>query len=382
MFDASILEVFIASTNDLRDERLASEDVLRTWNQSNGSSRQIILKPLRWEKDATSELGPGGFQEVINSNLLDDADILIGIIGKRLGSPTKTSIAGTVEEIERIYQAKKPVLLFFSDREFNLSEVDTEELQKVRDFRKKMQDLGLYLTFTSIEDYKEKLRKSLDQVLKDYRAMLLPAGRALAYGYHKNFVQTLYENISDSDNIELSDYLVPGKEVPLQLSYHDFCVHIAKPVSLDDVSNGAAKSLGRELEEISIRTPRRAFRIYVRPETKAIFDKTHQENLRDFASGKGLQGKIKIKCLEVLDYPTPLIALKDFVDTVEQSLLRGDKVEDTVSGYWQRQKMVQHESFFDTLAELIRKEGQSDSITFFACGKQPGKNLPQLPGAP
>jgi hypothetical protein len=122
MFDASTLEVFIASTNDLMDERVASEDVLRTWNQSNGSTRQIILKPLRWEKDATPELGPGGFQEVINSNLLDNADILIGIIGKRLGSPTKTSIAGTVDEIEQFYQAKKPVLLFFSDREFNLSE--------------------------------------------------------------------------------------------------------------------------------------------------------------------------------------------------------------------------------------------------------------------
>jgi len=382
MFDASTLEVFIASTNDLMDERVASEDVLRTWNQSNGSTRQIILKPLRWEKDATPELGPGGFQEVINSNLLDNADILIGIIGKRLGSPTKTSIAGTVDEIEQFYQAKKPVLLFFSDREFNLSEIDIKELQKVRDFRKKMQDLGLYLTFTSIDDYKVKLRNSLDNVLKDFRAMLLPAGRALAYGYYKNFVDLLHYNISDYETVELSDFLLPDTNSPLQVSYSNFHVHIAKPLSLDDVSDNAGVKLKKELAEISIRTRRRAFRVYVRPETKAIFDKIHQDNLKNFASAKELQRKITIECLEVLDYPTPLIALKDFVDEVEHTLSRGKQVQDTVSGYWQRQKTVQHESFFDTLSERIMNKGQADTITFFDCGNQPGKNIPHTPEKP
>ena len=206
MFDASVLEVFVASTNDLKEERLASEEVLRIWNQSNSSSRQIMLKPLRWEEDATPELGPGGFQEVINSKLLSNADILIGIIGKRLGSPTKTAIAGTVEEINQFYRAKKPVLLFFSSRQYNLDDIDPVELQKVKEFQRQMQDLGLYLTFTSIDDFKVKLRNSLDALLKDYRAMLLPASRALAYGYYKNFVKSLYSSISDSNSIDLPDF--------------------------------------------------------------------------------------------------------------------------------------------------------------------------------
>jgi hypothetical protein len=39
MFDACILEVFIASTNDLKQERLAVEEVLRDWNSRNGEKR-------------------------------------------------------------------------------------------------------------------------------------------------------------------------------------------------------------------------------------------------------------------------------------------------------------------------------------------------------
>jgi hypothetical protein len=78
MFDASTLEVFIASTNDLREERQAVEEVLRDWNARNARDRQIILKPIRWEQDATPELGPESFQAVINKRLLNPADISLG----------------------------------------------------------------------------------------------------------------------------------------------------------------------------------------------------------------------------------------------------------------------------------------------------------------
>jgi hypothetical protein len=138
------------------------------------------------------ELGPGSFQEVINKRLLDPADILIGIVGKRLGSPTEKSVAGTVEEIEKFAAAKKPVLLYFSDREFSLSEIDTQELERVREFRKAMQTRGLFLTFKDIEDFKARLRSHLDSLLQDFQALLIPAGRALAYGLFKNFVEPTY----------------------------------------------------------------------------------------------------------------------------------------------------------------------------------------------
>ena len=41
-------------------------EVLRDWNSRNAKNRQIMLKPIRWKRDSTPELGPGSFQTVIN----------------------------------------------------------------------------------------------------------------------------------------------------------------------------------------------------------------------------------------------------------------------------------------------------------------------------
>ena len=119
----------------------------------------------------------------------------------------------------------------------------------------------------------------------------------------------------------------------------------------------------------------------MRSEIKSLIDKTYQEILQNTSDSEKIKCKLTIDCLEVLDYPTPLIALKDFVDEVEKSLMKGQQVRDTVSGYWRRQKTVQHESFYEKLSERIMNEGLDDCITFFVCGNNGGWNLPQADGA-
>lgn len=68
MFDATVLDVFIASTNDLAEARQGVEEVVRTWNSRSGERRKIVLRSVRWERDATPELGFSGFQDVINKS--------------------------------------------------------------------------------------------------------------------------------------------------------------------------------------------------------------------------------------------------------------------------------------------------------------------------
>jgi len=359
MFDACILEVFIASTNDLKEERLAVEKVLRDWNSRNGENRQIMLKPIRWEEDTTPELGLGSFQAVINQRLLDPADILIGIVGKRLGSPTENSIAGTVEEIERFAAAKKPVLLYFSDREFNLSEIDPQELERVREFRKAMQTRGLFRTFNDIETFKEVLRSHLDTLLGDFKSLLIPASRALAYGYFKNFVKPVHECLRGSE-VKLPDYKLPNEKNEMTLSYSSFRIRIAKPLSWEDATDGAVFDLRKNrLAEISIKQPgsRRAFRVYVPTETKEILDEVLP---------------LKLERLDVVDFPTPLIALHDFVES-EIS----DESDENSAGYWQKQKTIQYNEFFRYLESRIKKAGiKHPYVGYFDYNNSPDFKLP------
>jgi hypothetical protein len=367
MFDASTLEVFIASTNDLKEERRAVEEVLRDWNASNAKDRQIMLKPIRWEEDSTPELGPGSFQAVINESLLDHADILIGIIGKRLGSPTESAVSGTVEEIERFAAAKKPVLLYFSDREFRVSEINTQELERVREFRMAMQSRGLFLTFENIEDFKARLRSHLDRRLQEFQALLIPAGRALAHGFFKNFVEPTYKLLG-AGKVDLADYKLPNEEAEMTLSFTSFRIRIAKPLSLEKATDEAVVKLRKNrLTEINVKTIRRAFRVYVPIETKKRLDAAIKDYLERSSKGERIKQSPHLELLDVVDFPTPLIALNEFVRYREQTIIRG-KIDDAsaAGGYWQRQKTIQYDVFFESLDERIEAESMDGpSIQYF-----------------
>jgi hypothetical protein len=368
MFDASTLEVFIASTNDLAEARRAVEEVLRDWNSRNGNPRQIMLKPIRWEEDVAPELGPGSFQAVINKQLLDTADILVGIFGKRLGSPTEKSISGTAEEIERFEAAKKPVLLYFSDEQFNLSEIDTQELERLREFRKALQKRGLYRTFRDIPEFKVRLRGDIDTVLRDFEALLIPAGRALAYGYFENFIARAHDALRGL-TVVLPDY-PSGKKDGMELSFASFRIRIAKPVSWDDATDDAVFSLKqRFLAEISVKTPamRRAFRVYVPKPLHAQLER----------AAKGKRKSLQLECIDVIDFPTPMIALNNFVKYREKSILKGKEATTSGLGYWERQKKVQYNEFFDSLDVYIKEAGkQGPSIGYFDYSNNADFNLP------
>jgi len=371
MFDASTLEVFIASTNDLREARDAVEDVLRDWNQTNAKTRQIMLKPIRWEKDTTPELGPGSFQAVINKRLLDPADILIGIFGKRLGSPTANAKAGTVEEIERFAQAKKPVLLYFSNEPFNLSEIDPEELARVNEFQKSMQERGLYLTFKDLGDLRVKLRNNLDVVLQVFKALLIPAGQALAYGYFLNFVERANAMLRGGE------VNLPGYKSLKSISFEKFKIRIAKPATLDDFTDNAAFVFNNRHRQINISTisERRAFRVFV---PLAIY-----EQLERAEHGTPPLEKLHLDELIVIDFPTPMIAVNNFVQYLEGSILRSSKTSAEASGYWEKQIRTQYNIYFTELEGYIEQAKIArESIEFVepasgAIAKRPGSRARQ-----
>jgi hypothetical protein len=53
--------------------------------------------------------------KIINRQLLDEADIVVGIFGTRVGTRTEKYVSGTVEEIKRHVAAGKTAKVYFSD---------------------------------------------------------------------------------------------------------------------------------------------------------------------------------------------------------------------------------------------------------------------------
>jgi hypothetical protein len=81
-FDARVVRVLIASPGDTVNERQVLRGALEDWNGINADQGVMVL-PLMSERDATPEMGDRP-QGVINRQLVDLADLLIGVFGLAL----------------------------------------------------------------------------------------------------------------------------------------------------------------------------------------------------------------------------------------------------------------------------------------------------------
>lgn len=136
----------IASPGDLPQSRQAVYDAVGEWNEHNVGRWSTVLVPLRWETSAVPMLG-GSAQSIIDSQLLDQADIVVAMFGSRLGTATPDEISGTVSEIKKAEIAGKAVHLYFSNAG-HPADVDPEQLAALRKFKKTADtELGLNGSF-------------------------------------------------------------------------------------------------------------------------------------------------------------------------------------------------------------------------------------------
>lgn len=172
------VRIFVASPGDVQAERDQLARVIDELNLTIGAiapEKNVVLELVRWETHVAPGLGRDA-QEVVNRQI-GDYDIFIGILWKRMGSPTAVARSGTEEEFRQAYakwerQKRLPVLFYFCQQPFppprTLEEVD--QLRKVVEFRAELSHKGL------IFDYPE--HETLDDLVRPHLLMVL--GRLLA----------------------------------------------------------------------------------------------------------------------------------------------------------------------------------------------------------
>jgi hypothetical protein len=114
-------------------------------------------------------------QDIINRQLLHDADIVIGIFGTRIGTPTSEYLSGTVEEIKRDVADGKTAKVYFSDVPIAPSELNATQYALVLQFREECRSTGLYATFGSIQDFSRDFGHHLNIELNQPRYRWLAA---------------------------------------------------------------------------------------------------------------------------------------------------------------------------------------------------------------
>src|SRR5215813_7106770 len=142
--------VLISSPGDVHQERVAVRNIISRWNLEHSATKNVILEALMWETHAQPTMDLKA-QQAINQNLLKKADLLVAILWSRMGTPTDKFESGTAEEIAS-FQGKKHV--YFSNQSPVLVEGQDplkfgEQVNSVREFKKRVQQIGLVRTFLS-----------------------------------------------------------------------------------------------------------------------------------------------------------------------------------------------------------------------------------------
>jgi hypothetical protein len=166
-YDAKVFNVMIASPGDVASERTIIRDVIYEWNAVHSNARNIVLLPIGWESHSSPEMG-GTPQEIINNQILDKCDFLVGVFWTRIGTPTNEYASGTVEEIERHIAAEKPAMLYFSSQPVVMDTVKPQQYQELSKFKEACQSRGLYEGYDNYSNFKEKFYRHLQLKLNDH----------------------------------------------------------------------------------------------------------------------------------------------------------------------------------------------------------------------
>jgi hypothetical protein len=190
MYIANVYNVFIASPSDVVSERDYAEEILHEWNSLNSRKMQITLQPIRWEKNVYSEFSTTP-QEIINKQILEDADILIAIFHSKIGSPTKDYESGTVEELKNHIQNNKPAMVFFSKEPVEQNNINHEQWKLLKAFKEWCKSQSVYCEYSSKEKFKEIFRSQITLLLNRF-----PANSDIDIQKKNNYTQTKEDAIN------------------------------------------------------------------------------------------------------------------------------------------------------------------------------------------
>jgi len=170
-----IFKCLVASPGDTKDERDLCLKIFKELNKGIGESFGFVIEERMWEQNTRPSFSGEYSQATISDQLGNDYDVFIGIINQKFGTETKVAGSGTEEEFNNAYERLKnkekvEIMFYFNDALVKPSAINTSDLDKVRDFKRRVGDLGGYhWTYNGANDFENTFRTHLtDYFIKLY----------------------------------------------------------------------------------------------------------------------------------------------------------------------------------------------------------------------
>jgi hypothetical protein len=147
-------DLLISCPSDVIEELEIIKETVEEFNRMFGSANNAVILPKHWSVDSYPQSG-GKPQDLLNEQFVHDCDLAVAVFWTRFGTPTEKYGSGTEEEIEELIKDGKQVFLYFSNRHISPASLDSEQYNKVKEFRKKYEDQGIYYPYSDLSEFKK-----------------------------------------------------------------------------------------------------------------------------------------------------------------------------------------------------------------------------------
>ncbi|HYH85850.1 MAG TPA: hypothetical protein VEX60_10230 [Pyrinomonadaceae bacterium] len=156
----------LISPSDVSAERDALAELVNRWNAQIGVGLDARVELVRWETHATPDMADTA-QNVINTKLVDECDLGIGVFWSRLGTPTASHPSGSVEEIYRLIQRGARVMVYFNNCAIPQDALRTDQYAKLQEIRTRFEQSGLLATYSDVANLREQVNLHLTKVITE-----------------------------------------------------------------------------------------------------------------------------------------------------------------------------------------------------------------------
>jgi len=181
-YESTVYRILIASPSDVDEEREVASRIIQDWNDLHSFNKKIVLLPVKWETHSSPTFGVRP-QDAINKQIVDDCDMLIGFFWTKIGTPTGEDISGTIEEIKRVSKAGKPIMLYFSKRGKDPSQIDIKQLESLTKFKEEVYKVALVENYNSIVDFRDKVSRQIEMKIRELQESKMSSKDLVSFSF-------------------------------------------------------------------------------------------------------------------------------------------------------------------------------------------------------
>jgi len=164
-----LFRLFVGAPSDVIQEVQTIEELITEWNRTQGPSAQTRLEFANWRTHSYPAAGNRP-QAIINKQVVDRSDIIVGIFRERFGSPTGRAESGTVEEIQRGIRRGRAVMVYFATSPDPKRGKLKDESVRIEAFKRRFGERALYHTYTTPLAFERAFRQHLANTMHDLLA--------------------------------------------------------------------------------------------------------------------------------------------------------------------------------------------------------------------